>query len=145
MQWLQINQWRQRSCTAYGWKARQNERGIWLYNVGIHQGTSDFFSFSNDYKIFALRDSKPSPLNEPSQRIRTSLCSADSCFSTARSSCSSWSTDSLPLYGDSLFRELLYKRANISGVVANAAPFLGSPASRWQTRRVCFMLGCRPR
>ncbi len=66
-------------------------------------------------------------------------------FSTARSSCSSWSTDSLPLYGDSLFRELLYKRANISGVVANAAPFLGSPASRWQTRRVCFMLGCRPR
>ncbi len=67
------------------------------------------------------------------------------CFSTARSSYSSWSTDSLPLYGDSLFRELLYKRANNSGVVANAAPFLGSPASRWQTRRVCFMLGRRPR
>ncbi len=44
----------------------------------IHQGSSDFFSFADNYKIFALRDSKPSPLNEPSQRIQTSLCSADS-------------------------------------------------------------------
>ncbi len=70
-------------------------------------------------------------------------------FSAARSACSSWSMDSLPLSGDSLFWELLYKRANFFGVVANAAPFLlleqGSPASRWQTRRVCFMLGRRPR
>ncbi len=39
-------------------KARQNERGIWLYNAGIRQGYSDFFSFSDDYKIFALQDSK---------------------------------------------------------------------------------------
>ncbi len=45
--------------------------------AGIRQGSSDFFSFSDNYKIFALRDSKPSPLNEPSQRIQTSLCSAD--------------------------------------------------------------------
>ncbi len=58
-------------------KNRQNGRGIWLYNAGIHQGSSDFFSFSDVYKIFALRDSKPSPLNEPSQRIQTSLWSAD--------------------------------------------------------------------
>ncbi len=39
-------------------KARQNERGIWLYNAGIRQGYSDFFSFSDDYKIFTLQDSK---------------------------------------------------------------------------------------
>ncbi len=45
MQLQQINQWRQRSCTAYGWKACQNGRGIWLYNAGIRQGSSDFFSF----------------------------------------------------------------------------------------------------
>ncbi len=38
----------------------------------------DVFSFSDDYKIFALWDSKPSPLNELSQKIQTSLCSADS-------------------------------------------------------------------
>ncbi len=78
MRLLQLNQWRQRSCTSYGWKARHNGRGIWLYYAGIRQGSSDFFSFSDDYKIFALRDSKPSPLNEPSQRIQTLLCSADS-------------------------------------------------------------------
>ncbi len=51
--------------------------GICLYNVGIRQGSSDFFSFSDDYKIFALWDSKPLLLNEPSQRIQTSLCSRD--------------------------------------------------------------------
>ncbi len=55
-------------------KARQNGRGIWLYNASIRQGSSDFSSFSDDYNIFALRDSKPSLLNEPSQRIQTSLC-----------------------------------------------------------------------
>ncbi len=59
-------------------KACQNGWGLWLHNAGICQGSSDFFSFSVDYKIFALRDSKPSPLNEPSQQIQTSLCSADS-------------------------------------------------------------------
>ncbi len=52
--------------------------GIWLYNAGIRQGSSDFFSFSDDYNFFALRDLKTSPLNGPSQRIETSLCSADS-------------------------------------------------------------------
>ncbi len=119
VQWQQINQWRQRSCTAYGWKARQNGRGIWLYNAGIRQGSSDFFSFTDNYKIFALRDSKPSPLNEPSQRIQTSLCSADSPLLS-----SSWSTDSLPLSDNSLLRELLYKRANFCGVIGNAALFL---------------------
>ncbi len=34
----QLNQWRQRSCTAYGWKARQSPpewTGIWLYNICI--------------------------------------------------------------------------------------------------------------
>ncbi len=41
VQWLQINQWQQRSCTAYGWKARQNGWGKWLYNAGIRQGSSD--------------------------------------------------------------------------------------------------------
>ncbi len=41
-------------------------------------GSSDFFSFSDKYKTFALRDLKPSPLNEPSQRIQTSLCLATS-------------------------------------------------------------------
>ncbi len=66
---LQLNQWRQQSCTAYGRKARQNGQGIWLYNVGIRQGSSDFFSFSDDYQIFALGDSKPSELIEPLQRI----------------------------------------------------------------------------
>ncbi len=58
-------------------KAHQNGRGIWLYTVGIHQGSSDFFSFGDDYKIFALQESKPSPLNEPLQQSQTSLCSAD--------------------------------------------------------------------
>ncbi len=61
-------------------------------------------------------------------------------FLAVRSACSSWSTNSLPLSGDSLFWELLYKRANLFGVVANAAPFLslvqGSSAARWQTQRV---------
>ncbi len=126
MQLQQINQWRQRSCTAYGWKAHQNGRGIWLYNAGIRQGSSDFFSFSDNYK--------PSPLNEPLQRIQTSLCSADSPLLS-----SSWSTDSLPLSDNSLLRELLYKRANFCGVVGNAARFLSfvtplhaadSPAAR---------------
>ncbi len=51
---------------AYGWKAHQNGWGIWLYTAGICQGSTDFFSFSDDYKIYALWDSKPSPLNEPS-------------------------------------------------------------------------------
>ncbi len=58
--------------------AKQNGQGIWLYNAAIRQGSSDCFCFSDDYKIFALRDLKTSPLNEPSQRIQTSLCSADS-------------------------------------------------------------------
>ncbi len=60
-------------------------------------------------------------------------------FSAARS------TDSLPLSSDCLLRELLYKRANFHGVVANATPFLSfvqsSPALHWLTRWVCFMLG----
>ncbi len=43
-------------------KACQNGRGILLYNAGICQGSSDFFSFSDDYKIFALRDLKPLPV-----------------------------------------------------------------------------------
>ncbi len=43
-------------------KARQNGWGIWLYNAGIRQGSSDFFSFSDDYKTFALRDAEPLPL-----------------------------------------------------------------------------------
>ncbi len=59
------------------------------------------------------------------------------CFSAA---CSSWSTDSLPLSGDSFLREPSIKERK---VVANAAPFLS--LCRWQTRRVCFMLGRRPR
>ncbi len=69
-------------------------------------------------------------------------------FSAARSACSSWSTDSLPLSGD-FSSENSSIRSHFFGVVANATPFLslmqGSPARRWQTRRVCFMLGCRPR
>ncbi len=46
-------------------KVRQNGRGIWLYNADIRQVSSDLFSFSDNYKIFALRDLKPFPLNEP--------------------------------------------------------------------------------
>ncbi len=42
-------------------------------------------------------------------------------FLATRSACSSWSMDFLPPSSDSLFRELLYKRANIFGIVANAA------------------------
>ncbi len=34
-------------------------RAFWLYNAGIRQGSLDFFSFSDDYKIFTLRDLKP--------------------------------------------------------------------------------------
>ncbi len=64
---LKMNQWlSSRAAQAYGWEAHQN--GASGYTIG----------FSDDYKIFALRYSKPSPLNEPSQRIQTSLCSADS-------------------------------------------------------------------
>ncbi len=79
----------------------------------------------DDYKVFALRDSKPSPLNEPSQRIQTSLCSVN--LPLLSSTCSSWSTDSLPLSSDSLFRELLYKSTFLRRCLALP------------------MLGCRPR
>ncbi len=84
----QLNQWCQRSCTAYDWKAHQNGRRIWLYNAGICQGSSDFFSFSDDYKIFALRDSKPSPLNDrqppqPPPVLQHPLGLCDSCHRTA--------------------------------------------------------------
>ncbi len=106
------------------------------------QGSSDFFSFSDDYKSFALRDSRPSLLNKPSQRIQTSLCSADSPFLSSPQRLLQL------VHSDSLFRKLLYKIANFFGVFANAVPFLslvqGSPACRWQTRRVCFMLGRHP-
>ncbi len=51
--WLpQLNQWRHRSCTTYGWKTRQthqNVRGIWLYNVGIRQGSSGYFDWSGNW------------------------------------------------------------------------------------------------
>ncbi len=90
------------------------------------QGSSDFFSFSDDYKSFALRDSRPSLLNKPSQRIQTSLCSADSPFLSSPQRLLQL------VHSVSLFRELLYKIANLFGVVANAVPFLSSPARRWQ-------------
>ncbi len=81
-----------------------------------------------------------------SHRSRSSPLSARPTrrFSAACTTCSSWSTDFLPLTGDSLFWELLYKRANFFSIVANAVPFLSLPACRWQTRRACFMLGRRP-
>ncbi len=131
---------RQRSCTAYGWKARQNGWGIWLFNASICQGSSDFFSFSDNYKIFALRDSKLSPLNEPSQRmllggLAASQQHAAPAVAGPRIPCR---------YLATLSSENSSIRANFFGVVANATPFLslmqGSPACRWQTRRVCFML-----
>ncbi len=87
------------------------------------QGSSDFFSFSDDYKSFALRDSRPSLLNKPSQRIQTSLCSADSPFLSSPQRLLQL------VHGDSLFRELLYKIANFFGVVANAVPFLSLPCT----------------
>ncbi len=46
-----MNQWRQRSCTA-----RQNGWGIWLYNVGIRQGSSDFLSFQ--WRLQDLRSTR---------------------------------------------------------------------------------------
>ncbi len=99
-------------------KARQNGWGIWLYNAGIRQGSSDFFSFSDDYKISALRNSMPSLLNEPSQQIQTSLCSADSPLLS--------SLQRLVHGFPAAIRQLsltrtLYKIADF--VVANAAPF----------------------
>ncbi len=131
-------------------KARQNGRGIWLYNAGIRQGSKDFFYFSDDYKIFALRDSKSLPLSEPSQRIQTSLCSADllllSSPQAAPAAAGPWI---LCRYLVTLSSEnSSKKRANFFGIVANAAPFLslmwGSPARHWQTWRVRFILGRRP-
>ncbi len=98
---LQLNQWWQRSCTAFGCKARQSPPE-WLYNAGIHQGSSDFFSFIDDYKIFTLRDSKPSPLNEASQRIQTSLCSVNSPLLSSPQRLQ----HSLLLFGKYLLREL---------------------------------------
>ncbi len=87
------------------------------------QGSSDFFSFSDDYKSFALRDSRPSLLNKPSQRIQTSLCSADSPFLSSPQRLLQL------VHSDSLFRKLLYKIANFFGVFANAVPFLSADKS----------------
>ncbi len=56
-------------------------------------------------------------------RSRTHFARPTSRFSAARCTCSSWSTDSLPLSCDSLIRELLYKSKFLC-VVAKATPFL---------------------
>ncbi len=131
----------QRSCTAYGWKARQS-------------GASGYIM-----QAFAKAPQISSPT---AMTTRSSLCETRSLrrwtshrsrsrphsarlthrFSDSRSACSSWSPDSLPLSGDSLFRELLYKSKFLRRC-CKCRTF--SPARRWQTRRVCFMLGRCPR
>ncbi len=145
---MKINQWLgSGAAKAFGWEARQSTTRIGGASGYIMRafaiGSSDFFSFSDDYKIFALRDSKPSPLNKPSQRIQTSLCSSDlSLLSRSQRLQQLGHGFQLSLQSISL------KRANFFGVVANAASFLsllhGSPARHWQTRWVCFMLGHHP-
>ncbi len=57
------------------------------------KGSSNFFSFSDDYKISALRDSNAFAVERASQQIQTSLSAWPTRrFSAARSACSSWST-----------------------------------------------------
>ncbi len=62
---------RQRSCTAYGWKARKPVR------IGKASGYI-IWAFTKAPQISSLQDSKPSLLNKSLQEIQTSLCSADS-------------------------------------------------------------------
>ncbi len=107
---------------------------------GILQGSSDFFSISDD-KIFALQDLKPCPLNEQSQRIQTSLYSADSLLLISPLRLQQL-VYGLPLSDESLFRELLYKRKFILRFSKCRAVFCHCG---WQTRQVCFMLGRHPR
>ncbi len=103
-------------------KACQNGWGLWLHNAGICQGSSDFFSFSVDYKILLYETRSLRRWTSHRSRSRPLSARPTRRFLAVRSVCSSWSTNSLPLSGDSLFWELLYKRANLFGVVANATP-----------------------
>ncbi len=120
-------------------KACQNGRGIWLYDAGIRQGSSDFFYFSDDYKILALRYSKPSPLNGPLQRIQTSFCSADSTLLSSPQRLQQLVHGFPAAIRRLSLMRTLYKRATFLSLMQ------GSPAHRWQTRQVHFMLGGRPR
>ncbi len=103
--------------------------------------------FSDDYKIFALRYSKPSLLNEQSQRNQTSLCSADSPLLSSPQRLQQLAHGFPAAIWRLSFKSISPKK-QMPKVVANATLFLsimqGSPACHWQTQRVCFMLGCHP-
>ncbi len=113
MQWLQINQWWQRSCTAYGWEACQS-----LPERAGHVAIMRAFIKAPQISSPSARITRYSLYETRSFRHWTSHCSGSRPLSawptrrllTACSACSSWSTDSLPLSGDSPFRSEWYKK-----------------------------------
>ncbi len=132
--WTNGGSWATQPMAGKPAKARQNGRGIWLYNAGICQSSSDFFSFSDDYKIMALRYSKPSLLNEPSQRIQTSL----------------WSAESLLLSSPQYLQQLVHSSAQWTSLTRT--PQLSASCAvrstwpcvppRWQPRRFTLFIFC---
>ncbi len=105
-------------------KARQNRQSIWLYNVGIHQGSSDFFS--TRLEAFAV---ERAIAGDPDLTLLGRLAASQQpAVAGPRIPCR---------YPATLSSDNSSERANFFGVVANAMLFLsllqGSPARRWQT------------
>ncbi len=102
---------RQQSCKAYSWKpakAHQNGRGIWLMRAFAKapqiSSPSATTTRSSRYETRSLRR-----WTSHRRGSRPHFAWPTRRFSAAFSACSSWSTDSLPLSCDFLYRELLYK------------------------------------
>ncbi len=99
-------------------KAHQNGWGIWLYNMGIRQGSTDFFSFSEEATRSLLYETQ-------SLRRWTSHRSGSRPHSDRPTHHFSAAGPRIPCrHPATLSLENSSIRANLFAVVANAAPFL---------------------
>ncbi len=124
-------------------------QGIWLYNAGNRQGSSDFFL--HQWRLQELRSTRLEAFAveraiaaDPDRTLLGWLAASQQTAAPAAAGAR------IPCrYLATLFSENSSIRANLFGIVPNAAPFLslmqGSPAHCWQTLRVCLMLGRCPR
>ncbi len=85
--------------------ARQNRRGIWLYNADIRQVSSDFFSLGMTTRSSLIETRSLRSWTSHRSGSRPLSARPTRHFSAARSAISSWSTDFLPLSGDSFLQE----------------------------------------